>query len=233
LNLAKVPNAVAFHDELASGWEKKYLRGGFARRKSFFLHNVFPLLGPPGYWLDAGCGSGTFSRMLAQSGHTVLGVDASEQMLIEATDNIGDLAGRLSFRLIETVESLPFPDESFDGVICLSVLEYLECPDDALKEMSRILKPGGTIIFSVPHGHSFLRSIQKIYRRLGISQREKSVRYLDYSRFESTPQEMAQAVRKYGMLVYEIVGFDPIMPNIIHAVLRPSLFYAICKKGAE
>jgi 2-polyprenyl-6-hydroxyphenyl methylase/3-demethylubiquinone-9 3-methyltransferase len=233
LNLAEPPNAIAFHDELASSWEKKYLRGGFARRRSFFLHNVLPRVESKGLWLDAGCGSGTFSRMLAQSDRTVLGVDASERMLIEATENIGDLAARLSFRLIETVENLPFPDKSFDGVICLSVLEYLERPYDALKEMARTLKPGGTFVFSVPHGQSFLRILQKLYRHLGFSKRERSVQYLNYSRFEPTPKEIEKAVETYGMIVSKILGFDPILPDITHAVLRPSLLYVVCHKRAK
>jgi SAM-dependent methyltransferase len=43
---------------------------------------------------------------------------------------------------------LPFPDESFDAVVCSLVLSYLRYPDDALAEMARVLAPGGTLVLS-------------------------------------------------------------------------------------
>lgn len=52
--------------------------------------------------------------------------------------------------VIGSVYELPFPDNSFDFVLCMGILEHLEYPHAAIPEMHRVLKPGGRIIVSVP-----------------------------------------------------------------------------------
>ncbi len=52
--------------------------------------------------------------------------------------------------LVGSVYELPFPDASFDRILCLSVLEHLEEPKKAIAEMARVLTPEGKIIVSVP-----------------------------------------------------------------------------------
>ena len=52
--------------------------------------------------------------------------------------------------LVATVYELPFADATFDLVLCLVVLEHLEDPKRAIAEMSRVLRPGGKILVSVP-----------------------------------------------------------------------------------
>lgn len=48
------------------------------------------------------------------------------------------------------VQALPFPDESFDSIVCLEVLEYVESPRKAAVELDRVLAPGGTLVVSTP-----------------------------------------------------------------------------------
>ena len=73
--------AVAYHDEIASGWDNRYLRGAFARRAAFFRDRILPQLPREGIWLDVGCGSGYFSRIMARRGSRVIGYDGSQAML--------------------------------------------------------------------------------------------------------------------------------------------------------
>src|SRR5262249_41606216 len=51
---------------------------------------------------------------------------------------------------VADIEHMPFPDNTFDGIVCLGVMEYLRSDDAALSEMWRILKPGGFAVVTTP-----------------------------------------------------------------------------------
>lgn len=101
---------------------------------------------PEAVVLDVGCGNGDhYGRFLATITPTYYGVDISD-IAVEVARSYGICAQQHNLQA-----PLPFPDEMFDTVICLEVLEHLFTPDFVLGEMRRVLKPGGHIIFSVPN----------------------------------------------------------------------------------
>jgi SAM-dependent methyltransferase len=72
-------------------------------------------------------------------------------------DGLGDSSGlqegswdNTRLDIVCDITSIPEPDESFDAVMCIEVLEHLPEPIKALKELSRLLRPGGTLILSAP-----------------------------------------------------------------------------------
>src|ERR1700690_1738036 len=83
-NLAK--DAVAYHRELAHGWEQRYTKPAFKARLRALEECLAgrDLHGQD--WLDAGCGSGTMARYLAEAGAQVFGVDAAEEMIATARE---------------------------------------------------------------------------------------------------------------------------------------------------
>jgi ubiquinone/menaquinone biosynthesis C-methylase UbiE len=88
--------------------------------------------------LDVGCGTGHHLVRLRGRGFEVAGIDGSEEMLEHARAiNPGTTIHHAD------VEALPFPDASLDVVICIEVLRYLPDPTRCLREMARVLKPGG------------------------------------------------------------------------------------------
>ncbi len=98
--------------------------------------------------LDAGCGGGRNIVWLMRNGFDVSAIDVHST----AVKNIQDLAKRLAPKLsldnfqTATLESIPFPDENFDWVICNTVLHFAEDRDQFdrwLAELWRTLKPGG------------------------------------------------------------------------------------------
>ena len=157
--------SVKYHDKLAAEWEGKYKKRSFLSRANALLSllNGADLEGKK--WLDAGCGTGTLSRLLSEHGCIVHGVDASPAMVEIAKE----MASRnirssdMTFEVIETVEKLPFPDRFFDGVLCSSVIEYLDYPEVCLQEFSRVLKKGGLVLVSVPNQHSLYRFVERIF----------------------------------------------------------------------
>jgi len=84
---------------------------------------------------DVGCGMRPFDLVLRRRGYTPIGVDT--------TVGAADCLGSLSY--------LPFRDETFPLALCINVLQYVEDPLGACRELHRVLRPGGSVLVVVPH----------------------------------------------------------------------------------
>ena len=100
--------------------------------------------------LDAGCGEGYGSAMLAQRASSVVGVDLERDVIEHAAERYpavrfqtGDLA------------TLGFDDGSFDAVITFQVIEHLQSPRGFVTECARVLRPGGLLVLSTPNRLTF------------------------------------------------------------------------------
>jgi SAM-dependent methyltransferase len=95
--------------------------------------------------LDIGCGDGYFSRLIAEKGADVVGIDASRSVVAKAERK--NRTPRTEFHAMRA-EDLNFPDSSFDQIISFCVIEH--CDDDALVfcQIARLLKPGGRLVLS-------------------------------------------------------------------------------------
>ena len=103
--------------------------------------------------LDAGCGVGYGTRILAESGAlSVVGVDR-ERRVLEASD-VTDL-DRVRLEQGDLL-ALPLPDDAVDLVVCFEVLEHVPDPLAALDELARVLVPGGTLVVSTPNRGVYL-----------------------------------------------------------------------------
>ena len=131
---------------------------------------------PPGSRiLDAGCGNGRHFLPLSRLYRTV-GIDISKKAL-EGSKTYLEKSGQNSEHLVSSVTSLPFDDESFDGIVCYGVLQHLFTDDRraAVSEFKRVLSPGGFLFFEafgvedMRYGgeevepHTFLRKSGLIY----------------------------------------------------------------------
>jgi ubiquinone/menaquinone biosynthesis C-methylase UbiE len=91
--------------------------------------------------LDAGCGRGRFVKRLVPLGAVMHGVDLTATFIASARINVPDATftrGSLS--------ALPFRSGTFDAVYCVEALEHLPDTDSAIREMARVLKPGGKLL---------------------------------------------------------------------------------------
>ena len=96
--------------------------------------------------LDAGCGAGVLAAELVARGAEVTGIDKSENLLaIARTRAPGE------FRRHDLTQPLPFADASFDLAVASLVMHYLEDWTAPLRELHRVLKPGGRFAFSTHH----------------------------------------------------------------------------------
>jgi ubiquinone/menaquinone biosynthesis C-methylase UbiE len=95
--------------------------------------------------LDVGCGTGNFSIKLAKMGLNVTGIDVSDNMLDVARDKAKK--GGLSIDFINMdARDMIFEDESFDGVISMAAIEFIQESEKVLNEMFRVVKKGGKIV---------------------------------------------------------------------------------------
>lgn len=107
---------------------------------------VFDLLtlAPPLRMLDVGCGAGLSTRMAAERGASVTGLDASEGLIAVARR----LAPEIEYTVGE-MEALPFEDQSFDIVTSFNAFQYAENIGNTLREARRVLRPGARVAMLV------------------------------------------------------------------------------------
>ncbi len=137
-----------FFGKVAGEWDgvrEELFGGGFTARALLAM--------VPKHWTvaDVGCGTGNAAVLLAPHVREVIAVDRSEPMLEAARQR---LAGVTNVRFVAgELESLPLADASVDAVTCVLVLHHMEEPVAALKEMRRVIRPGGAALVLDMYAH--------------------------------------------------------------------------------
>jgi demethylmenaquinone methyltransferase/2-methoxy-6-polyprenyl-1,4-benzoquinol methylase len=122
--------------------------------------------GPGDRVLDVATGTGMVARELVrQKGCAVVGVDQSEGMLETARQRVNG-----GVELVQgSAEQLPFEDGEFDALTFTYLLRYVEDPAVTIRELARVVRPGGTIAgleFALPHG--LARPAWELWVRAGL-----------------------------------------------------------------
>ena len=218
-------DAVDYHRKLAVGWEQRYTKPAFRARLRAFEECLAgrDLHGQD--WLDAGCGSGTLARYLAEAGARVLGVDAAEEMIAMARELARqqladhDVAShdrsspQLRFAHVATIAHLPLADQSLDGILCSSVLEYVSDPAACLAEFRALLRPGGLLVVSVANRNSLVRRAQVATHRLGRVVGQRWCAFLDYSHNEYSASDFRALMKEYGFATNNVIPFGSPIPR--------------------
>lgn len=144
--------AIKRWNQFAESFTEKYDEQGDLHHQVLLNPAIFSLIEEVEgqNFLDAGCGEGYLSRMLAQKGAFVTAVDYSQKMLEIARDRTQN-EKNIQYRY-GNCENLDFLiKEVFDCIIANMVLQDLENYKAAIREMFRLLKPNGIFIFSILH----------------------------------------------------------------------------------
>jgi SAM-dependent methyltransferase len=104
--------------------------------------------------LEVGCGDASFTRHLAEFSPDVTALDISAAQIAQNAQQFPDIA----FVQHDLADPLPFADGSFNVIWCSEVLEHLFNPEFAMREMIRVMAPGGKLLVTVPY-HGRLKNL--------------------------------------------------------------------------
>jgi SAM-dependent methyltransferase len=197
------------HDDDAgiAGWSDS----GLAARLRLFLKawgKTPEALAGKGRWLDAGCGAGTYTRVLAADGRSVVAVDYSMPTVVKARQR-GEATSATQW-LTGDVTKLPFASGSFDGAVCFGVMQALSSPHAALLELRRILAPGGMLWVDALNARCLPSAWAEARRR-----KEGRAAHLRYD----IPSEFSAALAQSGFDSLRM-HWAPIVPGRFRVVQR-------------
>lgn len=152
-------SALNFENDADIGiWSKHGFERRFVSFFQFFQENYFTDGAKGKKLLDIGCGSGAYTRKLADMDYNVLGLDYSEHTIKRAVEksnnkNISYIIGSLPY--------LPFKDKSFDIVICIGVFQILDEYSAAIIDITKLLKENDGVLILITLNSLSLRMLYK------------------------------------------------------------------------
>jgi len=202
-------------DELASKWwdeEGEFkplhqinpLRVNFIEERSFLKGKKI---------LDVGCGGGILAEAMGQLGGEVTGIDASPNTIGIAKAHSKSVNSGVIY-IQKTIEEFitTNPDEKFDVITCLEMLEHVPSPLGVIQSCSSLLNDGGDIFFSTINRNpkSYLFAVIGAEYILNLLPKGTH----DYEKFIK-PSELAGWIRNSGLTTKETIGlsYNPITNN--------------------
>ncbi len=196
--------------------------------------------------MDLGCGSGVFSRTMAEKGGNVIGVDISEEWIEHCRKEHGDVKG-LKFMVGDASDLGSFEKESFDFVVMNMVLLNVpsaEKVERIFREVSRILKRDGRLIFSdlhpiclavertgteeqtLPPNFSYFRDGGEYHSKVMLTDGS----FIEFSDIHWTLGSYSLWLDGAGMCIRRIIEPEPIEDSPIRDYYLPEYIIFVCGK---
>jgi SAM-dependent methyltransferase len=164
-----------------------------------FLAHAEALVGRTGRLLDIGAGRGEMLMAARESGWEAVGIEPSPSFAEHAARN------SLAEVRREPIEDCDFAAASFDLVILAAVLEHLYNPDETIREVARVLRPGGALFVDVPNESGLYFRLGNLYQKL--RGRDWSVNlaptFEPFHIFGFSPRSLRALLTKHGLAVRE------------------------------
>ena len=148
-------------------------------------------------FLDVGCGAGALLVAAAAQGAHATGVDPSRAMVAAARERARSSGVTVSV-ILGSGERLPFPDGSFDRVTAITVLCFVPDPGTLVREMARVIAPGGRLVIGELGRWSLWAARRRIRGWLGDA-------FWRAARFRTAP-ELCALLEKAGLVVKRVRG---------------------------
>ena len=182
---------------------------------------------PCSTFLDAGCGDGRHLAALPRIGplpQRIVGVDIADSIL--RTARAATEASGVDAELVRAnLESMPFPDDTFDVVLCTQVIEHALDPSLALRELRRVLRPEGVLLISTDNSNNRVTRALNAPRRvlvdlLGLRGRRRKVHFphraFRKEKFEGLLRDAGFQLRRSETFRFHVIG----APRLVQALLN-------------
>ena len=120
----------------------------------------------PARILDIGCGDGSLSLQLLKGQTRLVLLDLSEQMLATARANVPAEFGENVEALCGDLMSAELEPGKFDLILCMGVLAHVDSPEDFIRKVCSLLRPGGSAVVTVSCGRHFFGRLRKLYLQI-------------------------------------------------------------------
>jgi 2-polyprenyl-6-hydroxyphenyl methylase/3-demethylubiquinone-9 3-methyltransferase len=154
--------------------------------------------------LDVGCGGGFSCEFMAKRGVIVSGIDRSQPCIEVARKHAAMSYLEIDYRC-GVAETMPYPDNTFDVVICVDVLEHVDDVRRVIAEISRILKPNGLFFFDTINRNFSSRLVMIWLLENLLREIPKGIH--DWNKF-IRPKELIELLDRHQFYDTEIKGFD-------------------------
>lgn len=224
--------AAAYFESTVSRWDEFYIDRGelsvydtiYRSRLAVAISLADGLSLPPGArCLDVGCGPGIATVALAQRGLKVDAMDLVEGQLERTRARALEAnVGNCVVASIGDIHDLDIQGATFDLVFVIGVMEWLEHPGKALREISRVLKPGGRAIISVDNKWSLRNILDPLSTPPLAPLKRRLVKILDWTGLRrksgSSPRDYSYSIHRFDRLTASAglekrqgvtVGFGP------------------------
>ena len=194
-----------FYESFADAWDSQMNQDELKKR----LRLIFgQLLGESDVrgkrTLDAGAGTGHFSRALSQMGARLVSVDLGPALLGQVRRKTATQA------VCASLIDLPFSSASFEDILCTEVIEHSSDPRAAVRELGRVTAPGGILALTVPN--RFWRPAVVLANFLGVRPYEGHENWVSYP-------DLARWIAEAGFEIEKQSGFN-LLPHTLFC--RPS-----------
>jgi SAM-dependent methyltransferase len=181
---------------------------------------------PCAAFLDAGCGDGRHLAAIAAAGYRparVVGVDISERILETARATAAPLEPEL---VRANLESLPLANDAFDLVLCTQVIEHLLDVEAGVRELARVLRPGGTLILTTDNRRRYVSKVLAAPRTAVVRALRLRHRYphFDFPHTDFTREQLAALVARVRL---EVVSAETFRFSIARPIGGPHVLRAL------
>lgn len=155
--------------------------------------------------LDLGCAGGFMAEAMDARGATVTGIDPAADAIQAARAHAQETGRDIRYDVGEG-EALPYPDASFDIVVCVDVLEHVRDLDQVIREILRVLKPGGMFLYDTINRNP-------VARLATITVAEDILRLLPKGTHDPAmfikPSELKESMERAGLVPGSMTGLGP------------------------